>query len=219
LAELTVGKVERVIFPSHALVFGKELAMSALKVSAIIASSVICLTVGVGIGAVGATYLRLTTDSLRFWREAEAADADKKDPGADNAKGMGTKMPKGGTGGMFKPPSAKAQLNTLIAKLDVLTQKPLTVSFDDEQKKKVKEHLQGLAALEELTEDDAAKRLDGLLEVLKDQKEPLAVAGFRWPGEKGGGFGPPIDLPNPFKEEAGAKHLDSLEKRLAKTGS
>jgi hypothetical protein len=126
-------------------------------------------------------------------------------------------MPKGGMGGMGKGPSAKAQLNSLITKLDILTEKPLTLSFDKEQKKKIQEHLQGLAMLEELTEDDAKKRLDGLLDIVKDQKEPLTVVGFRWPGVKGGGFGAPKDVPNPFKEEAGAKHLESFEQRLAKS--
>jgi hypothetical protein len=206
---------------------------SGMKVPAIIASSIIFLFVGVGVGAVGATYLKLTTDALWFWNKGDAAEGAKDVanvnappmPPMGGGKGMGGGFGGppgmggkggGGFGGGGKGPSAKTQLNTLVAKLDHLTQKPLTVSLDDEQKKQVQEQLQGLGALDELTEDDAKKRLDGLLDVLKTQKETLSVAGFQWPGEKGGGFQGPKDVANPFKDEPNARHLQSLEQRLGK---
>jgi hypothetical protein len=200
------------------------MSVSALKVPAIIASSLICLGIGVGVGAVGAIYLGIT-DMKAFWRAHETPTDEgviKLEP-PKGVKGLG--VPKGGFAAgmaMAKAPSAKVQLNTLVAKLDTLTARPLTVTFSDEQKKKVQEQLHGLATLDELSEDDAKQRLDGLLDVLQDQRESLTAAGYRWPGEQGGGgFGGPKEKENanPFKDEANAKRLESLEKRLTKTSS
>jgi len=190
-----------------------------MKVPAIIASSVICLVVGVAIGAVGASYFGFTVE--RVWPSGAHANED----GDQNGPQTGPKMPKGGIPGapsgpdkgVGKGPSAKTQLSTLIAKLDILTQKPLTVSLDDDQKKKVQEELQGLDALEDLSEVDAKKRLNGLLKVLEDQKESLEATGFRWPAEKAGGTALPTGAPNPFKEELNARHLKSLQERLGKS--
>ncbi len=186
-----------------------------MKVPAIIACSIISLAVGLLAGAVGATYY--SGELTQLWARANPVEGPAGDQKAPDVKAM----QKGGMGmGMGgKGPSAKSQLNTLVAKLDILTQKPLTVNLDDAQKKQVQEQLKGLDALDELTEADAKQRLDALLEVVKDQKEQLSVVGFRWPGEKGGGFGGAKDVPNPFKEEPNAKRLQALEQRLGKTTS
>jgi hypothetical protein len=190
-----------------------------MKVPAIIASSIICLMVGIALGAGGATYFGFTVEKV--WPTGAQAneDGDQKGPqtGPKMPKGAGPGGPGGADKGIPKGPSAKTQLTALVAKLDVLTQKPLTVSLDDDQKKKVQEELEGLDALADLSEDDAKKRLDGLLKVLEDQKEPLGATGFRWPGEKTGAAPAATGAPNPFQEELNARHLQSLQKRLGKS--
>jgi hypothetical protein len=103
-------------------------------------------------------------------------------------------------------------LSFLVTKVEALTGKPLALQLSDEQKKKVREQLQGLEGQENLSDEDAKKRLDGLLDVLKDQRATLEAAGYRWPGE---GFGqPPSDVPNPFKEEPNANRLKAIRERL-----
>jgi hypothetical protein len=113
-------------------------------------------------------------------------------------------------GGKGKGASPKSQLESLIVKLDLLTQKLLKIELSKEQAKKVGEEVRELAKAD-LTDDDAKKHLDRLLEVLGDQKETLTAAGFRWPSAQGdakggpGGGGAPVDM---------EKHLKSLQQRL-----
>jgi hypothetical protein len=209
-----------------------------MKVPAIIATGVICLALGLGIGILGMHYygpIELPTWLGGQPKQPIALEdldpndvpvmAQKKWGGKDGGgpKGGGPKGggPKGGggrgggpKGGMMgKGPSAKIQLNTLITKLDLLTQKPLTVKLDAEQKKQVAENLKGLDTLDELTDEDAKKRLDGLLEAVKDHKETLQAAGFRWPDS--GPAGLPLDMTkNPFRMEPNSKHLQALEERV-----
>jgi hypothetical protein len=206
-----------------------------MKVPAIIACSIIFFALGLAIGAVGAAYLGFTTEGAAFWKkagDAEAGDVPKGPMMPPDAKGPGQFAPKGGPGVPGGPggpggkggkggkgPSAKAQLNTLVTKLDILTQKPLTVNLDADEKKQVREQLKGLGELDQLTEDDAKQRLDGLLKALESQKEPLEAAGIRWPGSVAPGTPSVNDAPNPFKDERSAKHLQALEQRLGNAGS
>jgi hypothetical protein len=128
-------------------------------------------------------------------------------PGATTRAGAGKK---GGFG-----PTSKALLAMLVAKLDVLTAKPLKVELTDDQRAKVREQLKGLVGEEDLSDDDAKDRLDKLLEILQPQKATLEEAGFRWPGSGFPMQGNTAD--NPFKEGADADHLKNLEKRLEKS--
>jgi hypothetical protein len=130
---------------------------------------------------------------------------------------MGGMMGGKGKGGGFGP-SPKTQLAQLVTKLDVLTAKPLSIELTNDQRTKVREQIKGLASAEELSDDEATKRLNALLELLKDQKATLEAAGYRWPGEGGGfgGFGAP-QPPNPFKEGKDAEHLKDLDERLGKS--
>jgi hypothetical protein len=186
-----------------------------MKVPAIIASSLICLVVGLGIGGLGMMYIGPIT--LPPWLggppEPVAADNAQLPPGGPPPMGIG-KGDKGDKKG-GKGPNPKNQLSNLVIKLDVLTNKPLTVSLDAAEKKQVREQLKDLEAMDELSEDAAKQRLDALLVVLKDHKEALVLAGFAWPGEGKGG-GPPMAAPvsNPFKIEANGKRLQSLQERL-----
>ncbi len=126
----------------------------------------------------------------------------------------GGKMGGGGMGG-FRGPSAKAQLASLVTKLSLLSGKPLALSLSDDQKKKVAEQVQKIEEPAELADEEAKKRLDALLDVLKDQRVMLEAVGYRWPSEGGGGFRPPADSPNPFKDEKNAASLKSLREQLS----
>jgi hypothetical protein len=121
----------------------------------------------------------------------------------------------GGGGGFGGPPNMKRQLASLVVKLEFVTRKPITIELSDEDKEKVAAQLKGLRELDELSDDEARKRLGVLLEIIKKDKETLEAIGYSWPGSGGGG-GPPDDTPNPFREDNHAKALESLEGRLTK---
>jgi hypothetical protein len=151
-------------------------------------------------------------------------------PGGGGRGGAGGGAPGGarggGGGGGRGAPSPKAQLATLVSKLDVLTEKPLTVNLSAEQQKQVREQLTGLADADELSDDAAKEKLDKLLDVLKDQKDTFEAAGYRWPGAGnaggppgGGGPGGGQQPANPFKGEENSKHLKQLTGRLGKGAS
>jgi len=185
---------------------------SSVKVPAIVAVGIICLAVGVALGMFGMTFFG--------YQVAQPTAASSPQPAGGGPSGGMPGMPgmpgggppgMGGMGGM-KGPSPKNQLASLVTKLDLLSQKPLAVNLTGDQKKRVREQLQGLDAKEDLSDEDAKKRLDTLLDVLKDQKETLESAGYRWPGQ--GGFQRPPDAPNPFKLEKNSKPLKSLQDRL-----
>ena len=131
---------------------------------------------------------------------------------------------RGGPGGPGGGPNYKQQLATLVTKLDVLTEKPLTIQLSDDQRKVVKEELKGLEDADELSDDDAKAKFEKLHKLLEDQTGTLEAAGYRWPGEggggRGGGRGGPGGPPppqNPFKTEQNGKHLKDLTDRLSKS--
>lgn len=128
-------------------------------------------------------------------------------PGMPVAPGQG-----GGMGG--RGPTAKSQLASLVAKLDQLSQKPLAVNLNEDQRSKLVEQLKGLEDKADLPEEEAKKRLDAILEIVKSEKETLESAGYRWPGQRGGGGRPAADVANPFKDEQNNKHLKSLQDSL-----
>jgi hypothetical protein len=161
--------------------------------------------------------------------------------GMGGMAGMGGGGPGGGRGGPgggrggpggFGGPNYKQQLANLVTKLDVLTEKPLTIQLSKEQRKEVKELLDGLDKQEELSDDDAEAKFKKLHEILEDQTSTLNAAGYNWPGEggrggpgggrggPGGGRGGPGGAPeppkNPFTTEQNKKHLEALTSRLDK---
>ena len=69
--------------------------------------------------------------------------------------------------------------------------------------------------LDPLTDEEAKKRLDALLEIVKDDRATMEAAGYRWPGSGGGfGGGGAKDQPNPFTTEANRNYLKSLNDRV-----
>ena len=184
--------------------------LTRMKVPVIVASSIICFAAGAAAGL-------LTMMSFGF----SLKEPEKDDTARPMMGGPGGPMggaPPGGGGG--RPPTAKSQLASLVTKLDQLTRKPLTVSLNEEQRKKLREQLRGLDASEDLAEEDAKKRLDAILEIVQGDRESLEAVGYRWPGQRGGGGGgggggPQRERPNPFMDEQNGKHLKSLDKQLA----
>ena len=132
--------------------------------------------------------------------------------GGPAAGGPGGGMPGGGFGG-GRGPGVKSQLTGLITTLDVLVTKPLSVELTPEQKKRILGIIKDLGDKDELTDQEAQKRLDALVEALGSYRETFEAAGYVWPVGQPGGGSPPA--PNPFKAAAMEKHLKSLNAGLS----
>jgi hypothetical protein len=213
------------------------MAFFKAKVPVAMATGVICLLIGGGLGAAIKSYSlgdpKPVVAAGDDDKDARAA-ADAKQPGkgggggnkgagggGNKACGGGNKAGGGGPGGGGgqRGPTPKAQLAQLVGKLDTLTGQSLHIDLTLEQKKQAKELLAGLTEKDELTDDEAKAKLEALLKLFEGNKKTLEEAGYRWPGAPGGGGmggmggAPP---PNPFKEGEGANHLKSLQTPLGK---
>jgi len=212
-----------------------EFVMSVMqaKVPAVVATGIICLLVGGGLGAVIVASVTGGKPEL-----AQAAPGDENAKGPPDAKGMGGPpgakgaAKKGGRGG--KGPNPQAQLGQLIGKVDTLTKGTLHVELTPDQKKQIKEQLAGLDEKDAITEDEAKAKLDAIITILAGHRKTLEAAGYNWPGpaqapppkEAGmppGGIppgGPPTPPPappapqNPFKAGPNAETLKSLRGTL-----
>lgn len=143
---------------------------------------------------------------------AAKKDGGASAPGKDASPGGDAAAPKaapGMMGPMMVGGNPRNQLDSLVAKLDVLTRKPLSVSLNDDQKAKIREQLKGLADAKDLNPVDAQKRLEALLEILKNDRATLEAAGFVWPGDPKS-VSPPPEKPNPFASDASSEHLKGL---------
>ena len=85
---------------------------------------------------------------------------------------------------------------------------PRKLSMNKEERQQVLRQVQDLGAVKTLSEDEAKKRLDVLLDVLKEHKDILVAADFPWPGS--------ARLANPFVEDESRAHLNALRARLEK---
>jgi hypothetical protein len=138
-------------------------------------------------------------------------------PGAPGfVKGPGGPMPKNAIGGPPPAPSPKAQLVALVTALDTVADRPVTITLTPEQKSTIVEKLKGLDQPAELTDDDAKARLDAIVKAVEREQKTLETVGFRTTPPAKGGFGPPKESPNPFKEGPTAERLKSLLERLDK---
>lgn len=150
--------------------------------------------------------------------------------------GMGGMMGMGGMGGMGggggRQPSPKRQLTTLVRKLELLTS-DITIQLTPEQVESMKAELGALAAVEQMTDDEATAHYDQLLGLLTDEqkaKQDAIGLPFRFGGGGPGGMGgmmggmsspggpPPTPDPNenPFADDVSAQ---ALERLLARVGS
>jgi hypothetical protein len=170
-----------------------------MKVPATVTTGLICLVVGVGMGALG------------------MANADLfalPKPKSTSPSGPVGGPPSPPNAGPPPGPSPTVQLISLVTKLDQLTQKPLTVTLTDDERARLAEQLKGLDGPSPVGDEECKKRLDAILEIVKDDREALEAAGFQWPGDTR--IRPRGGAPNPFTEVDKAPHLKALQERLAK---
>jgi hypothetical protein len=207
------------------------MAASQLKVPAVITTGIICFLGGVVVGVV-------VQASLDVWQKERYAplSEENQDQSAMYEKmakmkmsfgkgkgGQGKGGGKGKGGGMVGldgimrfPPQPRGQLASLVTKLDQLTRKPLAIHLSDEQRAKLRPQLAGLDK-EDLSDEEAQKRLDAILEIVKADKPALEAAGFSWPGSPSAP--PPTNEGNPFTSEQNSKHLKSLQEQVKEKGS
>ena len=196
------------------------------KIPAGVIGTVAGLVAGVGVGVIG-----MAAYGYQTQKDIGPVDAQGGPPPGFGAGGMpggppgGMGGPPGGMKGMggggkgkgkgFGPngPNDKDRLTTLVTKLQQLTDKPLTLKLNDEQRTAIREQLKDLADQEELSNDDAKKRLDAILDAVKDNRATLEAAGFSWPG---GAPQFPSPAANPFKEGEPRERLTVLQESLAK---
>jgi len=197
--------------------------VTRIKLPAVIVSTVSSLAAGVGIGVLAmASYgyhweTRSQANAAAATEEGRAAPRMMMAGAGGGPQGM--KGPGGGpgmAGGGARGPSSKSQLASLVAKLDLLTGKPLRLELTDDQKAKIREQLDGLAEQDSPTDDEAKKRLETLEKLLEGEKDILQAVGFRSGGAQGGGGRPPAEPANPFKDETNGQHLKTLNAKLAK---
>jgi hypothetical protein len=189
-----------------------QMSLAQWKVPALISVGLICFVCGLGAGAVGNEALG---NLVKKWREQPAGGGGDSTGGS----GKGKMEPTGGMGGMaMGRPSPKSQLTILVVKLDQVTAKKLTINLSEEKRAKLRAQLEGLDKKEMLSDADANKRMEAILEIVKEYRPTLEAAGYRWPGGGGGGGGmqQQNNAPNPFTTEQNAKHLKSLQEQVAK---
>jgi hypothetical protein len=195
---------------------------TAVKVPAIVVSSLACLVAGAGVGIMILVFLD--------WGPKSKSQANTGGGGGGGGRGMMMPMMNPGQGGgQGQGPNSKPQLVTLVAKLEVLTDKPLFIQLTDKQKKAIHEQLKKLRDQKELSEKKAKEILEALQEILEDYTPVLAkvnagqtgrggrggMAGGGRGGRGGRGQGAmPDPNANPFTEDANSKKLKSLEGRL-----
>jgi hypothetical protein len=209
------------------------LPMRRIKVPAVILSVLTSLVVGFGAGVIAITFYGYAKP-----QNPAGGEGGRGEPGSGGMAGGGGGM-RGGGGGMMAGggggmrggggmgggggrgaaagptgPSSRAELVNLVAKLDVLTARPLEVKLSEEQKTKLEERLKELSEKNNLTEEDAKTTIDAIVEILKKDKETLAAAGFPAAPPNLG----PRPYSNPFLESSNADHLKGLQARLGLKG-
>jgi hypothetical protein len=197
------------------------------QVPAVISVGIIAFVLGAGLGAFGMFYLKFDpkTQDARIVSDADPGAVAKGPPGGMKGGGGGGGPP-GGKGKAGGPPGGmgrdmlsgmaanpKAQLVSLVGKLDALTTKPLSITLSDDQRTKLAELLKSLEPEEDMNDEEARRRLDDMLKIFEPgQKETLEAAGF------GGAQMPrPVDASaNPFAGGDSKEHLKKLSERLNK---
>jgi hypothetical protein len=179
------------------------------QVPAVISTGLICFGLGAAVGVAGmATF-------GAGWMPQPKAEA----PGVQLAANGPPERGRSGGGppflGGLGRTNPKEQLATLVAKLDLLTRKPLAVHLTDEQRTKLREQLQGLSDKEQLEPAEALKRLEEIQKIVESDKGTLEAVGYSWSDAPSGGR--PTDVPNPFKQEQNGQHLKSLLEEVSKT--
>jgi hypothetical protein len=135
--------------------------------------------------------------------------------GLTKGQGKGPGGPMGGFGGP-PAPSSRDQLASLVAALDTVADRPLTVSLTPEEKSAIVKELKALSEAPTVNNDEAKARLDAMLKIVEKHREALQTVGFRTGPLPKTGSGLEKENPNPFKSGPAAEHVKSLLERLSK---
>jgi hypothetical protein len=194
------------------------LPVRRVRVPAIVSCSVGTLALGFGIGVAALLALGYQKEPGAAEKKGDSNEAMAANQGG--ARGGGRGGPRGGGRGgpasaetAVPPNPVRLQLAYLVTKLDLLAHKKLALDLTKDEKERVARELQGLDQPDHpLSEQEAQKRLEGLLDALRNHKQTLEEAGFRWPGPSN----PPRATgdANPFQDKNTAEHLKSLQKTL-----
>jgi hypothetical protein len=171
------------------------MSLSQVKISRAVVTNIISLGVGLALGIAGSAILAPVPRT--YLRDDESKTLERI---SGFYKGLAPKKE--------QERSANDLLVSLVAKLDHLSAQPGKLSMSKEERQKVLQQLQDLGDVKTLSGDDAKKRVDALLDVLKEYREILVAADFPWPGSP--------RLHNPFVEEENRAHLNALRARLEK---
>ena len=202
--------------------------ISRLKIPAVIMG----IAGGFGVGAAAGV---IALGALGYhWESHPASASDQPAGGPGGPGGPGGMMMMGGPGGQGRGgpggrgggggagASSKNRLVSVLNKLDLVTSgNGLKVTMDAEQKRKVREQIQKLDEVDNLSEDEAKAKLDAVLNSLtQEQRDTLSEAGANWgqqAGNRGGGLGGGGGgdaQSNPFKEGQAKQHLKSLRDHM-----
>ncbi len=186
---------------------------SRIRVSAFFACFIGCLVLGFGVGVITLGAVGYNWNKKEEISEAGAAppDGPKNDgPGMPKKGGFGKgdNRKKGGV-------NVKTQLATLVAKLNLLTESPLSVALNDERKKKIGDLLESLGATETLDDKDAAKALLALQEIIESDRKTMEAVGYVWFSDSADSVAAK-DGPNPFAKDDNRSALAALLKRVGK---
>ncbi len=198
------------------------LPIGKMKIPEIITAAFGGLVAGVAFGIIfmaGFGYRPFAPEPVNQFDEAPTGPPPGPTAPMPKGKAGGRATPKG-KGGFGAPPSSKMQLASLVAVLDRIVDKPVSVNLSPEDRSAIAKQLEGLDTANEIKEEDAKARLEAIQKVLEKDREALEKVGYRWPGTPRGGFAkggfgkdPPA---NPFKQEPAAERLKSLNERLTK---
>ena len=133
--------------------------LSRLRIPSIFLGVVGGLAAGLALGIMGMGLLGYQVEP-----QGKASGESPPDPmmaKAPGGKGKASGKGKAGDGGRQRQ-SVKPQLENIISKLDLLMYKPLALTLDAEQKKKMCEILGKLDEEEALTEEDATAKIESL---------------------------------------------------------
>ncbi len=197
---------------------------AGFKVPAGVLGTIAGFVTGIALGVIGMAGFGYHLDPTALASGPNTGGAPP--PGMGEGKGFGA--PKGMPGGFGGPPgfgggegkgkgkgpSPKAQLATLVTKLQQLTGKPLALSLSAAQRLAISEQIKGLDTADELDDEDAKTRLEAILDAVKDERPTLEAVGYRFPNA-GGSFQIPGPVANPFREAENQKRLAALQANLA----
>jgi hypothetical protein len=195
------------------------LPMSRMRIPTILAACLGALLLGAGLGIGNMMAFGYRWERYAGFNMGVELDPDKSDVASPPEAGqrMLTEMMKGrpsnapsGRGAL----GPKALLAALVFRLDQFTADQQSARFNDQQKAILTHQLKELRDAEALSQEEAQRRLDHMLNALGPYRAAMEQAGFPWPNGQTEGRPVPASLVNPLKEAENARHLESILNRI-----